>query len=519
MSAASGRLIQRLGQGLLLLLLLWADLSRAAPPRAELLAGASDGDWLLIIEADGQRRSDELVLAPLLRQFAVGRVTLSRVTTEVRSLTRWQIPLHRAADAATQVPSLALGDEQTPALPLPGPSQPDAPEAALSPIELQASVLHQGPLYPGQPFLYQLNLWLPPNMEAPNLSEPAGDGFTIRRLGNDQWESPASPGMPGRLTRKWLLQAKEAGLHPLESPRFQGRLPQQDGGSEPLSARAATQFVKVDRAPQEPVASTLTLTQQLSPATGARAGEPVIRTLILVMEGGDGSRLVQPPSAPLPVGLRMTPDGEQQQERFLSAQAGSAGQGTLRFERQWRQALLADAPGQYLLPAVTLPWFNTRSGRIEQARLPAQMLRFEAGPATTARHGEATGESLRWVLAALLLRALWRRWPRWLAFYRLQQALARREPDRARRALLGWAELRWGVPRHHLASLPCHPDPVIGAALDSLDRACFAAPSPAEDQADWRTLAQGLCGVETFAIAYVLRTLARAGQGARRHPV
>lgn len=501
---------QPLGKWLPLLLLLWAAQSLAAPPRAELLAGASDGDWLLVIEADGQRQSDELVITPLLRQFAVGRVTVSRVTTAVRSLTRWQIPLHRSASAATLVPALALGSEQTPVLPLPGPSQPDAPKVPPSPIELQASVLHRGSLYPGQPFLYELSLWLPPNMEAPNLSEPVGDGFSIRRLGNDQWESPASPGMPGRLTRRWLLQAKEAGLHPLESPRFQGRLPQQDGGSEPLSARAATQFVKVDKAPQEPVASSLILTQQLSPATGARAGEPVIRTLTLVMEGGDGSRLVLPPSAPLPIGLRMTPDGEQRQERFVAAQAGQSGPGTLRFERQWRQALIADAPGQYLLPAVTLPWFNSRSGRIEQARLPAQMISFEAGPATTTRHGETTGESLRWVLAALLLRALWRRYPRWLAFWRLQRALAWQAPDEARRALLGWAELRWGAPQRHLASLPCHGDPRLCAALDSLDRACFAM--PIAPPTGWQPLAKGLCAFETAAVATLLRTLAQASR-------
>ena len=85
----------------------------AAPPRAELLASASEGDWLLIIEADGERRADELSLTPLLRQFAVGRVTMSRVTTEVHSLTRWQIPLHRVASDADQVPALSLGAEQT----------------------------------------------------------------------------------------------------------------------------------------------------------------------------------------------------------------------------------------------------------------------------------------------------------------------------------------------------------------------------------------------------------------------
>ena len=486
---------------------------QAAPLRAELLAGESDRDWLLVIEADGELKGDELSLLPLLRQFAVGRVSISRVNTEVSSLIRWQIPLHLLETSPRQVPPLTLGAEQTPALPIPTPPRTGTlmpqPEARPSPVELQARVLHQGPLYPGQPFIYELSLWLPANMEAPNLGEPLGQGFTIRRLGDDRWESPASPGMPGRLIRKWLLQAREPGLHPLESPRFQGRLPQdpdtaaQNDAGDLLSARAATLLVKVDKASVEPVASSLILRQQFSPARGASVGEPVIRTLTLVMEGGDGNRLPQIPAPALPQGLSMKPDGEQQQERFVA-------KGVLRFERQWRQALTAQAPGSYTLPALTLSWFNTRTGRIEQARLPTQTLHIEgdAAPSDPARAPGA--ESLHWVLWALLLRALCQGGPRWLAFYRLQRALATREPDPARWALLAWAALRLGRPCQHLANLPCHGDPAMGTLLDDLDRACFAAPGAASQGVDWQRLAQSLCARETFAIAYVLRKLAWA---------
>ncbi len=485
------------------LLVLFAMPVQAAPPRAQLLPGQSEGSWLLVIEADGERGSDELKLTPLLRQFAVGRVSISRVSTPVTRLTRWQIPLHRVASDANQIPPLTVGAEQTPALPLTSRPPPDSQaRPAASPIELITSVPHQGPLYPGQPFIYELSLWLPANLEAPNLGEPVGEDFIIRRLGNDQWESPASPGMPGTLTRKWLLQAKEAGLHPVESPRFQGRLPQSYGGSEALSARAATRLIKVDKAPVEPVASSLVLTEQFTPASGARTGEPMIRTLTLVMEGGDGSRMRLPPQAPLPAGLTMRPDGEQQQERFLA-------KGALRSEHQWRQALIAEAPGRYVLPAVELSWFNTLSGRIDHANLPPRTLVFEgsvdeeASPPLT-----PVGESLLWVLGALLLRGLCQHGTRWLAFWRLQRALARQEPDSARWALLGWGELRWGKACLHLSSLPCHRDPVIAPLLDALDRACFADVSRTPVQLHWSALAKGLCTRETFAIAYLLRKLA-----------
>jgi len=114
------------------------------------------------------------------------------------------------------------------------------------------------------------------------------------------------------------------------------------------------------------------------------------------------------------------------------------------------------------------------------------------------------------LLWALLLRALLQGGPRWLAFYRLQRALATREPDPARWALLAWAALRLGRPCQHLANLPCHGDPAMGTLLDDLDRACFAAPGAASQGVDWQRLAQSLCARETFAIAYVLRKLAWA---------
>ncbi len=198
-------------------------------------------------------------------------------------------------------------------------------------------------------------------------------------------------------------------------------MPQDDGGSDPLSARAATLFVQIDEPPLQPVASQLTLSQRLDPPTAARAGEPVIRTLTLTLEGGDGSRLNLARllgSSGLPAGIRVRPDGEQQQERYLA-------KGTLRFEREWRQALTVDEPGDYLLPAIELAWFNTQRGRIEYARLPATPLHIAASTQSPPAQDGPNDESLLWVIWALLLRACWRHGPRWHAFYRLQQALCR----------------------------------------------------------------------------------------------
>ena len=69
--------------------------------------------------------------------------------------------------------------------------------------------------------------------------------------------------------------------------------------------------------------------------------------------------------------------------------------------------------------------------------MTAHRVQATQGDAAPSDPAKAPGaESLPWVLWALLLRALLQGGPRWLAFYQLQRALATREPDPARWALL-----------------------------------------------------------------------------------
>ncbi len=507
----------RAGWGLLLALA--SPLCWALPPRAELLPGADPSDWLLIIEADGERQSSELEITPLLRQFAVGRVTMSRVTTPVQQLTRWQIPLHQSdspANTKVVIAPLKLGNEFTPSLTLPlrevktaALPQPAAP----SPLEMQASLDHQSPLYPGQPVIYRLTLWLPTSMQNPALSELSSAHFTIRRLGSDEWIAPAQAGLPGRLTRSWLIQAKAPGLWYLDSPRLQGQLTPQGGKPQKLSARAAPLEVRVDKAPATPVATRLTLSQRLEPASTGEVGEPLIRNLTLTMENGDSGQIQLAPlmAHQLPNGIQAHPDGEQQQERYRD--------GKLLFERQWRQTLVADQSGDYQLPPIDLPWFNTQSGRIEQASMPAITLTFQT---TTNRQPDqqtsqvALRESLWWVVLAITLRALWRHWPRWRTFYQLQRALARHQPDASRKALIRWATMRWQVSYYQLNQLPDAGHNRLGNALAALELACFARPSSGPP-IEWRALARTLRADETAGIAYLIYLLAHGSSRSRRH--
>lgn len=131
---------------------------------------------------------------------------------------------------------------------------------------MQASLDHQGPLYPGQPVIYRLTLWLPTSMQNPALSELSSAHFTIRRLGSDEWIAPFRlvypAGSPAAGSFRQKRRDSGTSTHPACGAAHAAR-----GKPQRLSARAAPLEVRVDKAPATPVATRLTLSQRLEPAS------------------------------------------------------------------------------------------------------------------------------------------------------------------------------------------------------------------------------------------------------------
>lgn len=110
--------------------------------------------------------------------------------------------------------------------------------------------------------------------------------------------------------------------------------------------------------------------------TEIRVGEAIERTLTLSAENVAAERLPVPVQPALAT-LKVYPSPEKR-----TTETGGAGMiGTL----QMTVALLPTTPGTLQIPAVSVPWFNTVSKRLERAVLPAKTLEVlpaEAFPAT-----------------------------------------------------------------------------------------------------------------------------------------
>lgn len=109
------------------------------------------------------------------------------------------------------------------------------------------------------------------------------------------------------------------------------------------------------------------------PRTGA--GEPATRTLSLRAEGVTVGLLPELSTTMAAVaGLKQYPDQPLLQEEKLRD-----GLASLRREKT---ALIASQPGTYRLPAIEIPWWNTKTDRPEIARLPERVLTVVPGVQT-----------------------------------------------------------------------------------------------------------------------------------------
>lgn len=261
-------------------------------------------------------------------------------------------------------------------------------------------------------------------------------------------------------------------------------------------------------------AENVTLEETLSPdTTRVEAGQPLTRTLTLKAQGATVGVLPELGLAGIPAGIRRYPDQPAMDEQR---------QGTgLISTRQEKTALIPDQPGRYTLPAIEVPWWNIAAEKMEVARLPAREIEVgasaaapvqasvpatEAASTTPASPGAEQAEggmaaSPVWFWLSLILAGGWLitagLW--WRAARRsreetatnppesrkpsdkqrmreLKEACAANDPERARRALLDWASLRWPDCEMSLEGIAGRSEGELKNAVKTLSRALYGHP-------------------------------------------
>lgn len=509
----------------------------------------------LDLERDGSGGA-EPDLAPLKQDFDVlGRSSGSSIQIINGSISRHKsvrVTLSPKRSGTLTIPALSWGGEQTQPLQLivaaGGGSQAQA-GSTNSPHVFFTTTLDEPRPYVQSALLLTIELHTDLPLRQASLDFSGTSDVLVQQIGKDRQSRETRDGRTFNVVeRQYLLQPQHSGTFKLDGPTLDGEVTDNSGGgpfgNDPFFSgmlgstkpiRVHGEPITLDVRPRPAAAKgsdwlparSLNLVQTLSadPAQ-LHAGDPLTLHLHLRADGLSGAQLPDlAGKLRLPDGVKAYPD---QAKLDSSVNAGGI-VGT----RDQDIALIASQPGQYQLPELRVPWWDSKAGVQREIVLPAMTLDVAAAtgmsppplpPAASSNPGAAASAAPHaaapqrssvpvtsryaklWPWFCLALALLWLAtlcaW--WLHVRALRtpatprakperkavkagdgrkafaQACRQNDPLGAQRELLNWA--RQTDPAHPPGGLSAIAQrvnqPHVTALLQELDRACFAG-------ADW----------------------------------
>lgn len=233
--------------------------------------------------------------------------------------------------------------------------------------------------------IYTLRLYTRIDIAQARLNEPELADAVIEKLGDDSNYSTQLNGVTYSVTeRKYAVFPQKSGtltIKPLtltaevlatnNRPLFNGLFNSQMTKTKRIESKALTLQVKPAPATFNGQhwlpAEQLELTQQWSADVHAmKVGEPLTRTLTLQAKGTTVGQLPELGTAITGEQLKSYPD-----QPILKEQKNADG---LSAYREEKIALIPSKAGEYRLPAIAIPWFNTRSQKMEIAKIPETVI-------------------------------------------------------------------------------------------------------------------------------------------------
>jgi len=233
--------------------------------------------------------------------------------------------------------------------------------------------------------IYTLRLYTRIDIAQARLNEPELADAVIEKLGDDSNYSTQLNGVTYSVTeRKYAVFPQKSGaltIKPLtlsaevlatnNRPLFNGFFNSQMTKTKRIESKAVTLQVKPAPAafngPHWLPAEQLELTQQWSADVHAmKVGEPLTRTLALQAKGTTVGQLPELGTTKTDEQLKSYPD-----QPILKEQKNADG---LSAYREEKIALIPSKAGEYRLPAIAIPWFNTHSQKMEIAKIPETVI-------------------------------------------------------------------------------------------------------------------------------------------------
>lgn len=348
-----------------------------------------------IIFTANESPDDDPNFAPLEQDFKIlGQSRSSNISvingTATRS-TRWVLKVIAKRAGNVTIPAIKFGNDVSQALAISVTQQ-----AASKNIDTDQELYLEVEATPQSPYvqsqvLYTLRLYRRVDLAQASLSDPELADAVVEKLGDDSNYSTQVNGVNYLVTeRKYAIFPQKSGsltIKPLElnaevvssngRPRFNGFFNPQSTQTKRIESKAITLDVK-------PVPSAFTGKHWLSAEQleikqewsgdfqQMKVGEPITRTLTLQVKGATVGQLPELNTLKTNNQIKAYPD-----QPTLQEQKNADGVVALREEKI---AIIPSQSGDYSLPAIEIPWFNSQTQKMEIAKLPETTITAIAAP-------------------------------------------------------------------------------------------------------------------------------------------
>ncbi len=352
----------------------------------------SNESIVLTVIADDSVERDSLDTGPLLKDFIVARTEVSSQTSMVNfktsRTTRWQIVLIPRQTGNLIIPVLTIDGHQSKAINVQVIEKESTNSTQQQDIFISTE-LSANDIYVQQLLTLTVKLHIGVQLQRGSLTEPSLTSATIDQIGKDIESDGIVNGKRYRIIeRTYAITPEKSGEFAIDTPMFSGDIMVQSkhragfltfGETKPvnilgdkltLTVRPIPDSYPIDATSSWLPSELLTLHQEWQPVSSQgknkfKVGEPITRTITLTAAGLGKAQLPKI-TMNAPDGLKIYPDQAELHSNLTKERLIS--------QKRQNFALVATHAGDYILPKISIAWWNTITNKYQQAVLPAQTI-------------------------------------------------------------------------------------------------------------------------------------------------
>jgi len=360
----------------------------------------------LVLQTDNTNQSLDVDLSVLQADFDLldqrSETQMSIVNGARTAAVRLVITLEPKRPGNLQIPALSFKGATSQPLTLSVREAPKTAPGEPEPVFLEVTMTpEKGPYYVLSQIGLVVRIFYQSNLTEAAINPPAPTQAAVRLLDEVPYQADRNGVNYRVLERHYAIFPERSGSLTIPAMQLTGRLTDRAAGGL-WQPRVRGRRVKVESDPinldisPKPASYTganwvparrLTLSQKVSDNDKLHVGEPVTRTIIMDAVGLEENMLVEP-EWPEIADTRVYPD----QPQGISRDDGDWVLG----HKEFRYAIVPEEPGELVLPAIKVDWWDTENHRQRTATLPefrVNVLPSELGSAVAIPVAPATADA------------------------------------------------------------------------------------------------------------------------------